>query len=683
MQPKDENVRDGQDAFDLAYARRMMQNVLMHRLDQGLDSYHICGFQALGLLEDVSAPDLPDELLAALRDPDHIARVVAPAGPKLFFREEKSVTALDVDPMLLHPIKDGRMAALEYLQTAALDSEPWLTPATTSLIEQCSSDVRADEISRWRTAGLKLTPVIRNDLFLHFAGLRQSLALHFDDGINQHLPKVMRPEFDSLVHFRPPLWSPSEQIREIEAWITEFAAYDSLTDALTEYVKRCGYIPLASELSAAALVTQWSAQHPDEKLAWDEVYAWAEDAGTPLAKYHAVIIALLVPDARPSGSMDLLWNAVMEILDVTEGDEETSRSKCVWQLYCELAGHYLRHVEALHPGQHGERLACLGWWLASKAGQLLGLNEQRAKRALDRIVRPEAELSFSRWLIARSPVIPSAFRYCSLYMSSVWAMSLLAQLSRARQSLDLQDLPPEFRATISTILRGYMLASPLANKSSAPPIFAFQENDGLAELCGDVFSLGERDSFMPLIASRNSITISAELGARLARLAEDDPIEQHLTMLVSRDAAFCGTQFDEAFSDWLERSSEAREDLQKLELFVLEPFLDLLAEFHQRQQGEWAIRLPHLLAYAIEQSDDEAKVKHLFSSILLMSVNAGVASPIERVMSSKWRSIVLTDLQAWRENAVVLSHHSEPWVAGRVRATSAVISRLIGPRSMN
>ena len=107
----------------------------------------------------------------------------------------------------------------------------------------------------------------------------------------------------------------------------------------------------------------------------------------------------------------------------------------------------------------------------------------------------------------------------------------------------------------------------------------------------------------------------------------------------------------------------------------------LLAEFHQRQQSDWGIRLPHILAYAMEQSNDEPRVKRLFLSLLFMSVNAGVASPIARVMSSKWRSSLLKELQIWRENSVAISHYSEPWVAGRVRAISALISRLIGPHA--
>lgn len=669
------------ETLDLAFSRRMMQVALLHRADQGLDPYHIYGFQALGLLKDVSAPDVPAELPEAMRDPNHVARVTAPPGPQVFLREQASVTVIDVDSMLLNPIREVRAAALDFLQTAALDSDPWLTPPTLSLIEQYLSDVRAEEINQWRTAGLRLTPVIHSDLFLHFAGLRQSFLARYDDGINQYLPKVMQPKFDSLVQLRPPLWSPSEQIQEIQTWIKGFAAFDSLEHALTEYVNHCGYVPLASELSAAAVAKEWSAQHPADKIAWTDLWAWAEMTGSPMAKYHAVTVALHLPEARPSASTDLFWNAVIEILDVTQADEESASSESMWQFYCELAGHYLKHVEALYPGQHGERVACYGWWLAAKAGQIVGPNERQAKTALDRIVRPEAELSFSRWLIARSPVTPSVFRYCTLYMRSVWSMSLLAQLSLARQSLPLEEWPPEVCPTIGAVLRGYLLASPLAAKSEVAPIFAFQENEEMAAFCGDMLPIPERDAFLQLIAFRNSLPTSADLTPRLERIGEDDQYEQHLTMLFSRDAIFCGTQFDAAINSWLERSTEACRLLQTLEPFVLEPLLELLPEFHQRQQAEWAVRLPHILAYAIEESNDETRIKRLFLSLLFMSVNAGVASPIARVMSSKWRSSVLRVLQTWRENSVTLSQYSEPWVAGRVRATSAMISRLIGPHS--
>ncbi len=441
-------------------------------------------------------------------------------------------------------------------------------------------------------------------------------------------------------------------------------------------------VPLSSEFSAAELARQWLDRHPGESPEWGDIWSWAETVGTPLARYHAVTIAVHLPDMRPRDSMKQFWNAVVDVLDISEADEAEPSAKRVWQLYCELAAHFSRHVEALHPEQHGERVACYGWWLADKVGQLLGSSEQWAKNTLEQIVKPEADLSFSVWQVARSPVVTSTFRYCSLYMSSIWAMSLLAQLSLARSSLALDQAPTDVRGMIGTVLRGYLLASPLGNSPSVQIVFAFEENEEIAGLCNDVIPPEECDSFIQLIDFRRSIHKSTDLLPRLERLGEDSPIEQTLTMLFLKDATFSDAEFDGAIASWLEKTNEASQALQHLEPSVLEHLLELLSEFHQRQHAEWCVRLPHILAYAIEQSDDELRVKQMFLSALFMSINGGIVSPIERVLASKWRSDMVELLRTWREHVVTVATHSDPWVAGRIRATSAAISRLIGPRAV-
>ena len=139
--------------------------------------------------------------------------------------------------------------------------------------------------------------------------------------------------------------------------------------------------------------------------------------------------------------------------------------------------------------------------------------------------------------------------------------------------------------------------------------------------------------------------------------------------------------FDDAVSGWLTQTSQVVEDLQQVPYPLLETILEALAEFQQHRRAEWAIRLPHILAYVIEHSDNAERVRLLHIHAILMSINSGIVSPIRRISSSKWRSELLAPLASWRENIARIAEFSEPWVAARVRALSASISRIIGPRS--
>ena len=104
-----------------------------------------------------------------------------------------------------------------------------------------------------------------------------------------------------------------------------------------------------------------------------------------------------------------------------------------------------------------------------------------------------------------------------------------------------------------------------------------------------------------------------------------------------------------------------------------------MVEFHLRPNETSLVRVPHLLSYAMEQCDDLERVERLNVYTIQMSINAGIASPIVRVLTSKWRSALSSHIALWRDNLLEVAMASEPWVGARVRAASAAISRIIGP----
>jgi hypothetical protein len=103
---------------------------------------------------------------------------------------------------------------------------------------------------------------------------------------------------------------------------------------------------------------------------------------------------LKCPDNLPNrlrvehpGDFQSAFLAALVGLDVNEHDEAMPSSRNVWRLYGDLAAHFARHVESLHPGQDGERVACYAWWLADKVGRLFGKSDELAKRALERVFK--------------------------------------------------------------------------------------------------------------------------------------------------------------------------------------------------------------------------------------------------------------------------------------------------------
>jgi len=662
----------------LAFSRVMMQNALLHYADKGMDALHFARFRALGLLRDQSPPSMPPDLADVLRSPTHPNRAHIPVGPLVFVLENQTAQVVEVATILLHPDPTLRSAAIAYLQAGTEARDAWLTTGTLELLAKRHDDIQAESEDQWRSAAIEVVTAVRGDLFGHLAGLRQSLTCRYQEGIDKYLECAIHPTFETLVNLRPPLWSPNEQRDEIAAWIAEASALPDFETALSQYLDRWGYVPLCAELGAHNLVKSWIERHPDSHMAWDELWAWACRAPTPLAKYHALVVALHIPAMRPKDSVEAFWKEVVDALDLQEG------SSSIWVAFCELASHFVRHIEGLHPGQLGERVACYAWWLADKVGRLVASDDARAKYFEETILTPAAHFSYFRWTVSRSPVVPSAFRHATLDVRSVWAMSLLVQLSLAAKSSPEHVLPEPLRPRVTKVLHGYLLASNLAdNFDSTASTFAFEDNARLEALCSTEGYVSEdmRQALWQMVQFRRGLSEPQELQTRLAGLLGLPINEQHVTLLVLRDMLHATAKCDSIIDTWLNQTRDIVDILNHGPVVLVEPLLQILSEFQQRPMTRWPSRLPHVLAYAIEQSDDPGRASLLSWSVLQMSVNGGVASPITRLVCSNkwpdWRTCIAT----WRENLVEVAKHSEPWIAARIRAVSAMVSRIIGPRT--
>ena len=62
-------------------------------------------------------------------------------------------------------------------------------------------------------------------------------------------------------------------------------------------------------------------------------------------------------------------------------------------------------------------------------------------------------------------------------MTSVWAMSLLAQLSQAMDTLRWDEVPSESKEKVNATVQGYIITTPLlSHQDTETPTFAYQDN---------------------------------------------------------------------------------------------------------------------------------------------------------------------------------------------------------------
>tara|TARA_R110002167_G_scaffold22388_2_gene80262 strand:- start:1424 stop:6841 length:5418 start_codon:yes stop_codon:yes gene_type:complete len=674
-----------QDAENLEeqiqFSLLILRNSLFHQKTHSLEPVFVYQFQELGLLEDVTPPELPEDTLEIIQNSNHPRRQKGPNGPFVFVREDdQNNYVFEVGEFLLRPEKEIRHAAIAYLIDPK--NRVWLSPSSYEKLIELACDVKSDQKKQWLSAGIILIPMLKNDLFGIFASYEQSKHFQYKGALNQYLHSIIHPKFDTLVSVKPTLSNPNNPKDELTEAISKFAKSEFLYESLSEYVHTYGYIPFCHEQGASKLVKEWITVNPESSLTWNELWAWAERSDSPFAKYHALSIALHIPKLRVDDvSIHQIWTEVDKILEIFEEKLELSPQANDWQTLCGLALHYSFHIETLVPGQDGERASSHAWWLTNQVGKLFYKLYGNNSKVLAEITKHETLLSKARWTVAQSPVAPSLLRFLTLERHSIWSLSLLCQISDNLESLNITDIPDEIRTKLGKILKFYFIFSPLAAISKDDSkVYAFQENSNILNLCKIMFPEEEYIELEELNINRSNLKIPSELQSHLTKIKDLHVNDQFVLILFLRELVFTSTEYDETIISWLSLSDQVAEDLLILHDNLLYRMLEALGELQKRQEKKWVIRIPHILAYALEQTDNKEQADLLINSIYLMSVNSDLASPIQRVLNSKWRAEMEDLLKDQRDNLIFLTKHSEPWIGARSRAILALISRHLGPR---
>jgi hypothetical protein len=668
-----------------AIARAVMQNAMYHYRNKSLSALAYSRFRALGFFENITAPDLPKGLIERLRQASKVPEENTESGRLIFVPEEKSVTLIELDDLMLHPDSDLRAAAFEYLNAVGKSTVCWLTPHTTELVEKAIQENDSTDEEVWRGAAMEAATAFRDDVLALFASLRTSIARNYQPGMQRFSSEILHPELRYLLHFRPPVWNPVEQWQEIGSWIAEFAQLDTIDDALSAYLDRCGYVPLSSDLSASALAIKWIESHSELEMTWNTVWDWATRQKTPVARYHALEIAITVPGLFPNHEPSLFWAEVARILQDVNDKDESEDFGHRWRLHCELGAHFARHLEALHPAQNGDSVACYAWWLATRVSTLFGRDERSAQWATDNVLLPAARVSYFRWVAARSPVSTSPMRYLTLHVNSVWTVSLLAQIGTLTNAVPAEGLSVLLMEMLGRVLHGYVLTTPLAHTwGDAKVPFAFQQNAAVEKLCSNGYVQTDvAETVSVLISFRRQLSSPDQAQSYLGEFGELPLHMQHVVLLALRDLVYSTSFYDKVIEQWLEQGTGVTSTLKDSPDEIVDLLLEIFSEFQQHQIGNWSIRLPHLLVNVIEESQDSDRVNLLASHVLQLSENAGIASPIQRLAASgrwsKWSKAI----ESWRDNCLAMAKHSAPWVGCRTRSISATVSKLVGPRRLD
>lgn len=618
--------------------------------------------QKAGVLKEVGPDRFPWIKLAEMvSNPKHRLRVASPLGPCILIRPEKTNEGhkvYQVANLLMAKSVKCRKVALSHLDKLA--SEGHLTGRSKMAIQEARSNLISTDVNHWKAAATIIYDVTEQDWLLNFAGLVQAVEWDFEIGIQDYLFRVLQPEIVSIDSIDLVWWHPDRQQDEIQQAISDIASSAStFTEALDRYFHSLGHLPFASGLSMGQLVADWQAQNPDKGQLWDELWLWANNRNCPIARYHACQTAIELPGLIPTSSLSEFWLELSDLLSAEIGDG--GKWGNAFSLRFHLARHYCQYFECLIPWNDGERSAALAWWLSGQVALLL--------EKTDATLESLQDMFFARthwhWHLARNRAGVSELRLKTLFSPSIWQRSLIGTLSNSTSlGFDISAADIKQREIVGICMalhawRDFRLNLP--DYDVAKPGYAFE------------FSL-EQSLQNWLVASPDD-EMKHQLGAffdtfpdiRSASLLEQLTTSNSFILFGLRNDTYTQSLQLSLLEKLLRDDTAARNILTTMDETPLWIFMDTLLESAAATETEWRLVVPHALAVACLECEDEERRDLLFMMAIHSSVATDTVSGIHLILNHS-NSHKFIELISLHHNHFIKHMNAAPLrIAARIR----------------
>jgi hypothetical protein len=650
----------------------LVQNALHHE-DQDLlrdaDAFSLESLSHYGLLTVTESQPRPEDLVAVLTTPTHARRAPAPPGPLLFLRGDGGGGSVVVPADLLADADaQVRLSAVHYFLALPLGT---MSARTFHRLEEARPRVGVSGREQWMPAAKALYESLHDDLYLTLAGFNQSYAIGFDHGVQQYLPRLLRPEFAQLASVEIDLWSPHEEKVKLEQKLQSFGMMSTLSDALDAFYLAFGHLPLTSAIGLNRVVQAWASSH---KLAdvWTELWAWADRRSSPMPRYHVCSALLADGSIVPAGGESTLW-AEISLIVHTDPDSEGTHWTEAWLLREVLACHYGYYLECLTPGIPSDRLMGMAWWLTERICELFPASPGLLKKIRETTIRNEISRSSLMNQATHPPTASSGLRYLSRYTKKTWSTSILGELANAPWLIE-RDVPvEEARSHIDEALVGVVLRCyPRPKGEGTQPVYGFERAiEPLAHRWCELVSpmRPEEATGMRKILSQAESLTGSNAVEEIVRALSPETADSHSRILHTlRRLVYVGLEAKDLFWKKLHEDGLWQRLLAQADDVGMALLFDSLTELAVQAGDPWRLNVSHMFAFATEKEMDPDRRKMLFGFVVFACVHTGCASALQRLMHSPLRPEFGELAAYWREQLQFSHAIFTPWAAGRVRS---------------
>ncbi|NQT11946.1 MAG: hypothetical protein HQ582_04300 [Planctomycetes bacterium] len=655
----------------------MMENGL-HHLGCELNSRTAFLLESKGLLRNVQRASTQMDVGSIVGDPDHPKRLSTEWGPLVFVREEETRTGVvTVADLLIDPDARWRQAALDHIERGLGE----LTPRTREVIKENRERLGQSQRPQWLRPAVSIYDAVTVDLFFDLAGVQQSVDRHYDEGFNYYWPRLLRPSLSSIDSIRPPVWNPREQTEEVEKCVRECVQRaDTLIEAVDAFYVKCGHVPLRATLSVPQVVVEWLERSSTSEDVWGQIWAWANKEPDPVRRYHACSVFLHEPRFLPEHAAGEFWSEVAKTVSSSLPGLDDPSPNETWRLRCDLARHYCQYLECIVPGQDGEIIAALAWWLSLQVADAFSGSELDIKDLCEQDVHPFVVRSSELRRLVHPPTKGSALRYATIFLPSVWSFSLLCQVGHNVASLHTTEMDEADRTAITRSMSEWLLAG--VPRSANDSLVVYASDNGLTSSAHDwitaVRETAEEADLGAVIRLKTRADNLEELLDVIGRLSEFSPSMQFLIASCLGGAVYSDLFPVDALRDKLQDSQWRESAFLQGSLETTATLCDLLIEAQARANDDWRTHLPHFFAMACEMSPGEHERQQLlFAFVVLSSISTDTVSALRRLLRGRHRHTLRKYVQAWKTNLESLIETAEPWIAARMRPALGELSAVV------
>lgn len=631
-------------------------------------------------LPDAEQPQDSKLLLEVLQDVKHSNIVPLPDGPLLVFRsaDDQRRVQVDLPTQLLSESLPMRQAALERLLSENEGGRLEMTAVTRRKLSACRDKLTGETPREWAPAALDAYDALQDDLLLALQGAGQCLSQsNLDTGFRENfLDRILCPTGTALESIQSLVLDPGVEPLQLQESIRKIGADSrSVGEACDQYSQRLGHLPFAPEYSLAAVLGPRREQHPEAPL-WEELWAWAHEARSPLASYHACSVFVLHPEWLPPDKLPELWRECLAVLQVADRQTEDQEEHASWALRRDLVRLLSQNLEAQFPGSDSSRTALFAWWWAERVATRLTGGAREAQLFRTNHIQPRLKDASHVRQLGASVLIRSTLSRMIKTHSFPWATALLALLGARLPKLAPDELTPEQRDLLNRAIASCLIDTlPVAFDDPETATFALEYPLGkVAQSWREVVLPDEERSLSGLLRASRDWGTAEGLTSVLRKLPELSIVDRLAVTLALNNRAHCAPEtFSAPVLEVLSDATWRKEILSGVDESILDRLVDGFSTLQTSDPKRWATTLPHCLAELCEHEEDENRIRERVFYVLHASLLSDSVSAVRRLLHGENKSKYLKAIEEYRASIQRAWGLYPPWVQGRLRGLLACL----------